>query len=185
MTKKTKIIAASIGGFLIIAYLSRKPIKKMASKIVSEIEKKNFVNAVYPTAKVIGNRDGIPPLFIVAQWALESRYGKSGLAVEGNNFGGIKAVSGQPYVEFYTTEVKNGVPYKIRAKFAKFPTMQAGLIAQAGIYKNRYFKQYLNKTTDPIKYATLIQSGKPKYATQPDYVNRIANTLKEVNRLLT
>jgi len=185
MTKKTKIIAGSIAGFFLLAYLTRKPIKRMATKFISDIEKKNFVNAVYPTAKAIGNKIGVPPLFIVAQVVLESRWGASGLAVEGNNFGGIKASAGQPYVEFWTTEVKNGVPYKIKAKFAKFPTMQAGLNAQAVVYSNRYFKQYLNRTTDPITYANLLQSGKPKYATQPDYVNRIAKTLQEVKRLLT
>lgn len=184
MTKNNKIIAA-VGGFALLIFLTRKPIKKVAVKFLSDIDKKNFIAKVYPTIAAIGKSVGVPPLFILAQVCLESRYGASGLSTQANNFGGIKATGTQPYVEFYTTECKGSNCYKIKQKFAKYPTIAAGLQAQAVVYSNRYFKKYLNKTTDPIQYAKLLQSGTPKYATAPDYVNKIAGTLKEVQRLLT
>lgn len=185
MDKQTKIIASITGAFLALAFLFRKPIKTMAKKILTDLDKQEFIKKTLPAANVIGNKIGVPPLFILAQICLESRYGASELAAKYNNFGGIKAVAGQPYVEFTTTECKNGVCYKTKAKFAKFPTVAAGLAAQATVLTNKYFKKYANKTTDPIQYAKLLQSGTPRYATALNYPATIASVLKEINRLLT
>lgn len=185
MKKNNKILAAAAGGLVVLLFLGRKPIKRAAMKFLTDQDKKAFIAKVWPTIQSIGNAIGVPPLFILAQVALESRYGASALTTEANNFGGIKATPGQPYAEFNTIEYINGRKVSVRAKFAKFPSVAAGLQAQAKIYSNRYFDKYRNKTKDPIKYATLLQSGSPKYATAPDYVQKINNALIDIKRLLT
>jgi flagellum-specific peptidoglycan hydrolase FlgJ len=131
-------------------------------------------------AKKIGEAIGVPYKFIIAQICLETGYGKSSLASKYFNFGGIKAVGSQPKVDLLTTECKNGVCSKVMQPFAIYPNAEAGLKAQSKIYENRYFKQYLNKTKDPLVYANLLQSGATKYATDPNYVKKIQNILNVI-----
>lgn len=185
MTKQNKILIGIGAGFALLLFLARKPITKKVKSILNDQTKKDFIAQVLPSAKQIGNSIGIPPLFIVAQLALESRYGQSTLASEHNNFGGIKAVKGFPKVLMPTTEVIDGKLQKVNREFAKFPSAKAGIEYQTKIYTNKYFKQHLNKTKEPLEYAKLLQSGKIKYATSLNYVKHIEGALKEIKRLLT
>ena len=185
MEKKTKIFLGIGGAIAAIAFFARKPIVNMAKKVLSDQDKKNFILSILPAAKRIGNSIGVPPLFIVAQICLESRYGASLLASKYFNYGGIKAVGTQKSIELPTTECKDGKCFKTRAKFAVYPNQYEGLAAQSKIYQNKYFRQHLNKTTDALQYAKLLQSGKIKYATALNYVEAIGATLKQINKLLT
>lgn len=151
--------------------------------------KKKFILSILPEAKATGKKIGVPPMFIVAQIALETRYGQSSLWYKYNNPGGIKAVGTQAFVVLPTKEdlnpgVNDGKTKTVYQRFAKYPTPAAGIQAHAKVLQNRYFKQHLNKTTDPLKYAALLQSGKPKYATDDLYVNKINKTLKDINSIL-
>lgn len=159
-----------------------KPTGKAFGKLTDQV-KINFARAYYPSAKVIGNQIGVPPLFILSQLALESKYGQSELTSKYFNFGGIKAVKGQKSVSMLTTECKNGICKKVYQDFAVFPNAVEGLKAQSKIYQNKYFKQHLNKTKDPYEYAKLIQSGKIKYATALSYPKAIESTINEFKRL--
>lgn len=184
------VVLAGVG---VIAYTQRDKIKDLLkpstkTKFVSggkltDQDKKNFINKIYPSAKIIGNKIGVPPLFILAQLALESKFGKSELTSKYNNFGGIKAVKGQSSVSMLTTECKNGVCKKVYQDFATFPNVVKGLEAQTKIYQNKYFKQHLNKTSDPLTYAKLLQSGKIRYATALNYPQAIESTINELKRL--
>lgn len=158
------------------------PTGKAFGKLTDQV-KIDFARSYYPSAKVIGNQIGVPPLFILSQIALESKYGQSELTRKYYNFGGIKAVKGQKSVSMLTTECKNGVCGKVYQDFAVFPNAVDGLKAQTKIYQNKYFKQHLNKTTDPLQYAKLIQSGKIKYATALSYPKAIESTINEFKRL--
>ena len=122
-------------------------------------------------------------MFILAQIALESRYGLSTLTSKYYNFGGIKAIGNQPSVKLDTTECKNGKCYKTKQNFATYNTPLEGLQAQSKVYQNKYFKQHLNKTNNALQYAKLLQSGKIKYATAINYIPTIASTLMEIERL--
>jgi hypothetical protein len=59
---------------------------------------KRFSLDVINAAQATQDRWGVPASVTLAQWALESRYGAS-MPVGSNNPFGIKAVSGQPFVE--------------------------------------------------------------------------------------
>lgn len=184
MQKQTKIILTT-GGVLGALALLFKPVKKQIVKALNDQEKREFLTRVLPAVKAVGNKIGVPPLFILAQIALESRYGNSTLSAKYFNYGGIKAVPGQPYVELPTIEYIKGQKMKIPQKFARFNNEAEGIAAQGKILTNKYFKKYANKTSDPMRYAQLLQSGSPKYATAPQYPEKIAGVLKEINRLLT
>lgn len=171
---------ALLGG---LYYLNTRKPKQTKVKGVSTAQKKAFLQRIEPSAKIIGNKKGVPPDFITAQLALESKWGQSELTSLYNNFGGIKAVGNQPSVKMLTTECKNGFCSKVYRDFAKYPTVLAGLEAQSKIYSNQYFKKHQFKTKDPLTYAKLLQSGKIKYATALNYPKAIETTLNEIKRL--
>ena len=185
LSKQNKIALAVAGGFLLLVLLAKKPIEKKIKQVLNDKTKADFITKILPIAKQIGNSIGVPPLFILSQLALESKWGVSTLSAKYNNFGGIKAVKGFPKVLLPTTEVINGKLQKVSREFAVFPDLQTGVNYQAKIYTNKYFKQHLNKTKDPLEYAKLLQSGAVKYATSLNYVKHIEGVLKDVKRLLT
>jgi len=175
MTKQNKyFLTGSI--ILILILLSKKKIKK----VITSLSNQDFIKSITDPAKKIGEAIGVPYKFIIAQICLETGYGKSSLANKYFNYGGIKAVGSQPKVNLLTTECKNGVCSKVMQPFAIYPNIEAGLTAQSKIYQNVNFKQYLNKTKDPLVYANLLQSGAKKYATDPNYVKKIQSILNVI-----
>lgn len=191
MKQKDIVIVGSLVAIGGLAYWQKdniktffyQPTKKKSFGKLTDQTKINFARTYYPSAKLIGNKIGVPPLFILAQLALESKFGQSELASKYYNFGGIKAVGNQKSVSMLTTECKNNYCYKVNKDFAVFPNVVEGLKAQTKIYSNKYFKQYLNKTSDPVQYAKLLQSGKIKYATALNYPVAIESTINEFKRL--
>lgn len=154
------------------------------SKIkVPKIDALQFFKNLRPYAIALGKQIGVPYLFIMAQIALETRFGDSELYRKHFNVGGIKAVKGQPFALYDTWEYyKNKTTGKmdktrIKAKFASYKNLPAGLVGYSNILKNRYFNQYRNKTSDPKKYAALLQSKTPKYATDINYLPKISKLI--------
>jgi flagellum-specific peptidoglycan hydrolase FlgJ len=176
MKKPNKLIYILGGLFVALIIVSKKKI----IQTVSNLTNKQFIDKIKPYAISIGNAIGVPYKFIIAQICLETGYGKSSLSSKYNNYGGIKEFGSGPKVSLLTTECKNGVCAKVYQPFAVYPTIQAGMEAQSKIYQNRYFKQHLNKTNDPIQYANLIQSGTIKYATDPNYVSKITKIINTI-----
>ena len=185
MEKKKKILLGSTAGLILLLILTRKKMATIVKSMVSDTDKKNFITQVTPTITSIAKQIGVPPLFMLAQVCLESRFGASTLSKNYYNYGGIKAAPGQPFITMKTTECKNGVCKIVNQNFRKFNSVSDGLQGQKIVLTNKYFKPYLNKTSDPLRYAQLLQSGAIKYATSPNYVKNIGNALKEINRLLT
>lgn len=167
MTKQNKIKIGLL--ILFLLYIA----KKTARKIMQKFTAKSFIDFITPDLITIGNRIGVPYKFLVAQVCLETGFGKSSLFTKYYNVGGIKAVKNQAYVTLPTYEYIDNKKVQILAKFAKYPDLKTGLEGYAKIFQNRYFRQYLNKTTDPKEFAKLLQSGKVKYATDIAYTGKI------------
>lgn len=167
MTKKNKIYFSL--GFLALIIL----VFKTSKKIMQKFNVKSFLDFVTPDLTIIGNRIGVPAKFLIAQASLETGFGKSSLFTKYYNIGGIKAVKNQPFVTMYTYEYVNGIKERKPQNFAVYPDLKTGLEAYAKVFQNKYFKKYLNKTTDPKEYAKLLQSGSIKYATDINYVSKI------------
>lgn len=153
------------------------------------MNKKEFVNKIFPIVQILGQKIGVPPVFMLAQIALETRFGNSTLFSKYNNVGGVKAVKGQAFVSLPTKEdlnpnVNDGKTKTVYQNFAVYPTLTAGIEAYAKVLQNRYFKQYANKTQNPNIYVRLLQSKAPKYATDDGYITKIDRTISDVNKYL-
>lgn len=175
--KKHKV---KIGVTLFFLYLLLKKKNFNTTTMNLTEQQQKFINSILPSAKIIEQKIGVPYQFIIAQICIESNFGKSSLTSKYFNYGGIKAIAGLPSVKLLTTECVNGVCSKVYQNFAVFPNATEGLMYQAKIYSNKYFKQYLNKTTNPYEYVKLLQSGAIKYATSPNYVQTISKMLDKI-----
>lgn len=178
--KKKYYLLGGAGLFILLLSFIKKPVKKF----ISRMQKDEFIKFIYPYAVEIGASIGVPGRFIVAQICLETNYGRSELFSKYYNVGGIKAAKNQNFVVYPTYEYINGVKTKINAKFAVYPDLKSGLIAYGKILTNKYFKKYTFKTTDPVKYAELLQSGAPKYATDINYVSKISKLVNDINKIV-
>lgn len=180
--KKHKVKIGFTLFFLYLIFKNKKTITTLYNNAMSE-KQINFIKSILPSAKEIEKKIGVPYQFIIAQICIESNFGKSILTSKYFNYGGIKAITGLPKVNLLTTECVNNVCSKVYRDFAVFPNATEGLMYQAKIYTNKYFKQYLNKTTNPYEYVKLLQSGAVKYATSPTYVQTISKMLDKIINL--
>jgi hypothetical protein len=120
----------------------------------------------------------IPASVTLAQWAVESAYGRTMPSGSNNPFG-IKAVAGQPYVECQTREVIHGQSVTVVAKFRKFASMNEAfdqhgkLLATARPYAHaRTFRK------DPDAFADALTGV---YATDPNYGTVLKRVMKTYN----
>jgi flagellum-specific peptidoglycan hydrolase FlgJ len=196
MSKKKQAaggVALLLGAAVLVLYLQndKQPAKQTTKSAGSN--PLDFLRYIKPYAIALSKKIGVPALFIMAQIALETNFGKSILFSKYWNVGGIKATAGQKFFEAMTWEYvkdKNKYPrrdaskdlfdtkkrlWKIRVpqKFAAYENLPAGLVGYSGILRNKYFNKYTFKTTDAKKYVALLQSGTPKYATDINYVPKI------------
>ena len=198
MKNKRALIPIIIGAFLFIIYAASKT-KKIVNAVFKD--QKDYIKKMLPLALAVERATGIPHLFLLAQSAFETGWGKSSLVPEAFNFGGIKAKPGQDYVTKYTWEhVSDPNKYPTRDKskdkvlpegktaiylpqnFAKFPDLQTGFDQ----YKNTLLKprysgafQYKN---DPYKFAAEIRAA--GYATDVNYTAKLAKMIDAVKKYI-
>lgn len=157
---------------------------------------KDFVAWVYPEAC----KGEISPVFVVAQAALESGWGKSGI---GNNLFGITKGSWTGPVELVTTteyfnrpnvsfkapekvlsvEELGGGRYKYRVKrlFRQYDTVSDCLKDHMAILKKPGYADAWPYRDNPDKFVEKIQDCVgSRYATSPDYVT----TMKKLFRMV-
>src|SRR3954467_700050 len=93
-------------------------------------QKRVWIEHYAPMAQASAATTGVPASITLAQAILESNWGCSGLALQCNNFFGIKArhlkgVAIEDYKEFLTTEYDaGGKPHAEEADFARFKSVQ-------------------------------------------------------------
>lgn len=122
-------------------------------------------------ARASSQSSGLPPEITVAQAALESAHGQSRLSREGNNYFGIKAKNGQPSVEMRTWEVVNGKRIEIRARFAKFASMEECFAARDHmILTLPCYAEARACAADPEAFVRALAK---KWATDPEYAEKV------------
>lgn len=208
MNKSIIIIAIALLMFLLTKKFKVKKMDEIKNSSVVPNEKTkiefkdntDFIRKMAPIARAIQTKYKIPYLFLLAQTALETGWGKSSLVKEAANFAGIKAVAGQPFITKYTVEyVKNPLDYPKRdvskdvkqpngttkiflpQNFAVFKDLQDGLNSYVKVlllprYKNAY------KYTDVPNFAREIRAG--GYATDPNYVSKIVNLATSIEKTI-
>jgi murein L,D-transpeptidase YcbB/YkuD len=139
------------------------------------MSKYSFIKAISGYAQKAGNANKVPPSIIIAQAALESAWGTSGLAKKGNNLFGVKGAYRGQSVSMTTSEHSAKGWYKIVAKFRKYPTYYESILDLVSLYKLPRYKAVLGQT-DYAKAARAIQTA--GYATDPTYADKLIATIK-------
>lgn len=139
--------------------------------------------AAVPAAQACQIAFGVPASVTLAQWELESSWGASGLAEEANNFFGVKAENlddPNSYREFSTHEFIKGVDTIVKAKFEKYPDVEASFRDHARLLSqaSRYAPAMAVKS-DPFAFANELQTC--GYSTSPTYGKSLSDIIRGSN----
>ncbi|MCJ7839990.1 glycoside hydrolase family 73 protein [Lederbergia sp. NSJ-179] len=136
----------------------------------------NFLNSIKPGALQLWSKFGILPSVAAGQAALESAWGKSGLAVNYNNLFGIKGSYQGNSAMLNTWEVYGGQRYDIKAGFRAYPNWSTSIL-DYGVFLtvNQRYKAAIN-VSDYKKQITAIH--KAGYATDPQYANKVISIIE-------
>jgi kumamolisin len=133
---------------------------------------------VITAAQASQQKWGIPASITIAQWALESGWGKH-MPPDSNNPFGIKAVDGQPFVEVPTHEYINGQMVVVQAKFRKFGSLAEAFDAHDQLLATSpYYAAARSFENDPTKFANALTGV---YATDPNYGTLLNNIISGSN----
>lgn len=145
-------------------------------------DKKAFLKQV--TAGAIGlhlRGSKVNPEVVVAQSILESGWGGSGLAKQANNYFGMKASSDWKgkTISMPTQEFINGSWVMVDAEWRAFDDAEDCFAEYAKFIEQRpHFADALEHTGNPEEYVKALVNGGLKYATDPDYVQKIMGTVR-------
>lgn len=127
--------------------------------------KETFTQQYMPLASSVGERLNVDPNLLLAQWGLETGWGKS--VIPGtNNLGNIKDFSGNGVA---ATDNMTGS----RDKYVKFDTPEAFGDHYVGLMSRRYPK-VAGTGSDAEAFAQALKAG--GYAEDPNYVNKLVAT---------
>lgn len=141
----------------------------------------NFINKVKGEATALWSVYKVLPSVAIAQAALESAWGTSGLAANHNNLFGIKGSYGGNAANMATWEVYGGITYTITANFRSYPDW-ATSIKDYGVFLNvnSRYKHALGLTDYKKQIKAIHEAG---YATDPHYQTKIISII-EANDLV-
>ena len=145
-----------------------------------------FIEAVAPIAQETFKEYGVFPSITLAQAILESGWGQSALATEGNNLFGIKADeswTGQ-VIEMETQEFVNGGYITVIARWRVYDKWEQSVLDHGKFLKenSRYEQAGVFKAKDYREQAeAILRAG---YATDPNYANKLCSMIEsyELNK---
>lgn len=159
-----------------------------------------FLNILYPAAlELEKNENGAPAIFVVAQSALETGWGRS---VPRNMYFGVKATKhwkGQKQLikttEFFTTPPKfnsmgepiqivsrTGTKYVILDWFRAYATPIESLRDHLALMKTKRYRGAFEFKNNPEKFAEFVSNA--GYATGKAYTIALHKTMQTVRQLL-
>ena len=160
-----------------------------------------FVKRYMPFALNSGAKSGISAVFILAQAAIESGWGR---VAPGNNFFGVKDTDGVngneqlvvtteysrradlkfPEVISVTPVMVNGehyFKYRVKDYFRRYDSPEDCFDDHAlFFYRNARYRNALGVAKDPIQFA--LQVAKAGYATDPNYGDKLIKVIKTIQR---
>lgn len=151
----------------------------------SETAQTDFIEKVAPAAVLIANAQGIYPSVMIAQAALESSWGQSGLAESYNNLMGTKGNVDGKSVTVRTREVQNGESVYINAGFTIYDSWGHSLFHYGSLMKNglswdsEYYSGTWLENTDNYQDATAWLQG--RYASDTSYASKLNQTIESFN----
>lgn len=147
----------------------------------SEVSKQEqFFNEHGEAAREVASQYNIYASVLLAQMALESSYGKSGLASEYNNYFGIKGSYKGNSVRMNTNEDNgSGSLYSIKSNFRVYESARNSMIDYAELMnKDRYTKSLksVSKT-----YQEVTSSLEGVYASDTSYAEKLNGMIQKYN----
>ena len=134
-------------------------------------------NDVIAAAKVSQAKWKIPASVCIAQWALESAWGKR-MSGKNNPFG-IKALAGHSATSRMTWEVVNGKRVNMTQQFADFASLDEAFDAHGKLLATgKPYAKARAVLPDADKFANALTGV---YATDPDYGLKLRQTMKANN----
>nr|WP_233230925.1 GW domain-containing glycosaminoglycan-binding protein [Listeria weihenstephanensis] len=151
---------------------------------VSPVDQQAFINEVVPYAQSTQEKYKVLSSITLAQAILESGWGKSQLAVQGNNLFGIKGKYLGQSVIMPTQEFVNGQMVTVNAEFRKYPTKAESITDHALLFVNglSWSKDHYKKVVDAKDYIEAANElQKAGYATDPNYALKLIQVVESNN----
>jgi flagellar protein FlgJ len=150
-----------------------------------EAQKKiDYVRKVFGPAVMAGERLGVDPKFLMGQAALESGWGKSDLASKYNNFGGVKAVAGQPSVSLSSMEGAGKAQKPVVSAFAVYESPNQFFESWTEFLgKPRY--QQAREAKTPEAYAYGLKKGGYYTDSASKYANILSRTTRDIDKIIS
>ncbi|GGH16592.1 glycoside hydrolase family 73 protein [Paenibacillus segetis] len=136
-----------------------------------------FIAKLAPSAVSQWLDSGISAALTIAQGALESNWGASGLTVKGNNLFGIKGKGSAGSIIMPTTEYVAGKPIKVNAAFCKYTSWDESVADHTRFLKGKRYANLLGKSG---KEAAKVVAA-AGYATDPSYANKLIALMDRYN----
>lgn len=137
-----------------------------------------FMDRIAAEAIKSQRQTGVPASVTMAQAALESGWGKSGLSQQANNFFGIKGRGPAGSVTMPTKEFLNGKWVTVNAPFRKYNSPSESFADHGKFLReNRRYANAFNHTDNARQFAREIH--KAGYATDPAYSQKLINMIEK------
>ena len=144
-----------------------------------------FVATMLPMAQQAADRIGVDPLYLVAQAALETGWGKSVMRQQdgssSHNLFGIKASSNWTgnSARAITSEFRNGAMVKETAEFRSYDSYKDSFHDLVTLLQtNNRYQDVVKSADNPEQFVRELQ--KAGYATDPDYASKISQIAKQM-----
>jgi len=148
-----------------------------------------FIKRLAPLAESTALKMGLQPLWLLAQAALESGWGRfTPRLADGqssHNLFGIKAHGWNgASVSAVTTEYQNGKAARQTEKFRAYPSFVHSFADYLDfLQSNPRYKEALQRVNDPEQFIdTLQQAG---YASDPNYADKVKKMAKQIAELIS
>lgn len=149
------------------------------SNVATTITGNAFIDSISNDVVAISNEYGLYASIMIAQAALESNYGQSGLAQAPNyNLFGIKGQYNGQSASFATNEqMADGTVYRTTAAFRKYASYKesltdyADLLAGGTSGNSTYYAGVLKANT--MSYKEALQALEGRYATDQSYASKL------------
>ena len=147
----------------------------------SEISKQElFFNEHGRAAQEVASQYDIYASVLLAQMALESSYGKSGLASEYNNYFGIKGSYNGNSVGMNTNEDNgSGSLYSIQSNFRVYESAKDSMIDYAELMNKERYTRSLRSVSDTYQKVTASLQG--VYASDTLYAEKLNGMIQKYN----
>ena len=145
--------------------------------------RKEFIGKIAPFAVLDMQRTNIAASLTIAQAALESAWGGSGLTAKANNLFGIKGKGSAGSCTMPTTEYVGGRPIKVNAAFRAYHNWgesiadHSRLILDGVSWNRNLYKGVIGKRGADAARA-IAAAG---YATDPKYAEKLISIMNEWN----